>query len=163
MHSEPVYFPKIRVRRDGNEQSPWTFTGKTMGLFLLVIVLGGLIGSFHLNQASYVATAGLEIVGLTKERERLRQDNAELRRRIAEMETLHNVGRRAEELGFIETESVEYLIIDKLPLETVEQAASAHTQVEDVDQDEPRSISSELARWSEELTDQFESWTKIQP
>ncbi len=163
MDIDPVYFPKIRIRRDEVGQSAWSFTRKTMALFLLLIVLGGLIGSFHLNQASYVATAGLEIVHLTEKRERLRQDNAGLHKQIAKTEALSNVRTRAEALGFREGEGVEYLTIDNLPPETPHQETSAPVLVEDMDADEPRSISSEVARCWEELTARFESWMNTRP
>jgi hypothetical protein len=160
---DPVYLPKIRIRKDTQEQSSWGFTGKTMGLFLLVIVLGTLIGSFYLNQASRAATAGLEIVYLTKEKERLRQDNAELRRQIAEMEALSSVIERAEQLGFTERENVEYLIIDSLPTETREEEHSASVAPEGAGVEEGGAIPSQLMSWWEGLIAEFESWTNPQP
>lgn len=163
MNIDPVYFPKIRIRRDEAGRPAWRFTRKSMGLFLLLIVLGTLIGSFHLNQASYVATAGLEIVHLTEKRERVRQDNAGLHKQIAKLEALSNVRARAQALGFREGESVVYLTIDNLPSETPDRETSAPALVEDMDADEPRSISSEVARCWEELTAQFESWMNTRP
>lgn len=163
MNNEPLYFPKIRIRNEDDGHPPWRFTGKTLGLFILLLILGGLLGSFHLNQASYVATAGLEIANLTRERERLRQDNAALNRSIAELETLSNVRRRAQELGLAEADAAEYLTIDNLPLETPNQETSADASVQDTDMHEPRSISSEVARWWEELIARYESWMNTQP
>ncbi len=163
MNSEPLYFPKIRIRNEDDGQPPWRFTGKTLGLFILLLILGGLLGSFHLNQASYVATAGLEIANLTQERERLRQDNAALHRRIAELETLSNVRSRAQALGFREGDGVEYLSIDNFPLETPHQETSASASVQDTEMHEPHSISSEVARWWKELIARFQSWMNTQP
>lgn len=163
MSTDPVYLPKIRVDRMDGGESPWRFTGRTMGLFLLLLILGSLIGSFYLNQASQAATAGLEVVQLTEQRERLRQENAELRKQIAEMESLSSIRRRAEELGFRERGRTEYLIIDNLPSEPLDQEISASAPAEDRNLDEPRSLSSELARWWEELIAQFESWMNIPP
>lgn len=164
MTSDPVYLPKIRIRGNDDEgKSSWGFTRKSMGLFLLLLVLGSLIGSFYLSQASQAATAGLEVVRLTGEREHWRQENANLRRQIAEKETLSSVRERAEGLGFRERKNVDYLIIDQLPLEPADQEVSSSVPVEDRDPDEPRSISSELAYWWEELIAQFESWMNTQP
>ncbi len=131
-----------------------------MGLFLLLIVLGGLLGSFYLNQASHVATAGLKIVELTEQREHLRQDNAELRKRIAEMETLSRVRSRAEELGFGDAKGVEHLVIDSLPLGTLGHETSAFTPVEDSEMSEPAAVSSESVHWWGDMVDQLESWMK---
>jgi cell division protein FtsB len=158
-----VYLPRIRIRKEEKERSSRTFTGKAMGLFLLLIVLGGLTGSFYLNQASRAATAGLQIVYLTEERERLRQENAELRRQIAEMEALSTVARRAEQLGFREREDVEYLIVDNPPMEAWEQEASASVPAEDTGLGGPRSMSSRVVRWWEELIAQLESWMNPHP
>jgi len=162
--TDPVYLPKIRIRRTDDEGNPsWGFTRKNMGLFLLLLALGSLIGSFYLSQASQAATAGLEVRGLTEERERWRQENASLRGQIAEKETSSNIKKRAEELGFRDREGVEYLIIDQLPLELPDQEASPAVPVQERDPNEPHSLSSELAHWWEELTAQFESWMNIQP
>ena len=163
MNTDPVYLPKIRIERGDGGESSWRFTGKTMGLFLLLLILGSLMGSFYLNQASQAATAGLEVLHLVEQREVLRQENAELRKQIAEMEALSNIRGRAEELGFRERERAEYLIIDNIPLERPDQETSASTPAGDGNLDEPRSMSSELARWWEELTAQFESWMNIDP
>jgi hypothetical protein len=161
---DPVYFPKIRIRRSDNAGRPsWGFTRKNMGLFLLLLIVGSLIGSFYLSQASQAATAGLEVMRLTGEREYWRQENADLRRQIAEKEALSSVRERAKELGFRERETEEYLIIDQLPTELPDQEISPSAAVEDRDPDEPRSISSEQAHWWEELIAQFESWMIIQP
>jgi hypothetical protein len=161
--TDPVYLPKIRIRRTDNEgNSSWGFTRKNMGLFLLLLALGSLIGSFYLSQASQAATAGLEVRGLTEEREHWRQENANLRRQIAEKETLSNIRKRAEELGFGYREGVEYLIIDQLPLELPDQEVSPSVPVQERDPNEPRSILSELAYWWEEIMAQFESWMRVQ-
>jgi hypothetical protein len=158
-----LYFPKIPIKGDRAGKSPWRFTGKTMGLCLLLIVVAGLIGSFYLNQASHVATAGLEIMNLTANREGLRQDNADLRRQIAELEALPSVKARAKALGYGDSEGVEYLSVDILPEGPADEGPSASIPAQDSDSARPRSVSSEVARWWEELTTLFESWVSVQP
>ncbi len=163
MNSDPVYLPKIRIRSADGGQYSRRLTGKTLSLFLLLLVLGSLIGSFHLNQASHVATAGMQIVDLAKQRERLRQDNAELRRRIAEMESLPAVKTRAEELGLRDSDNVEYLGVANLPLGTSDQETAASVAMRGSHPGERHAASSALARLWEELTIRFQSWMNTGP
>ena len=164
MNSDPVYLPKIRIRRENNQGRPsWGFSRKNMALFLLLLLLGSLIGSFYLSQASQAATAGLDVISLTEQREHWRQENSELRRAIAEKESLSNVKERAEELGFKQRERVEYLIVDQLPPELPDQEVAGAVTAQGRDPNEPRSILSESASWWEELVAQFESWVRTQP
>jgi hypothetical protein len=161
---DPVYWPKIRIRStDGEGQPSWGFSGKNLGLFLLLLLLGSLIVSFYLNQASHMATAGLEVVHLIEQRERWRQDNADLRKQVAEMQSLSNIRRRAELLGFVEREGIEHLFIASPALEPLYQGRPDSIPVEDKDTVEPRPMSSGLARWWEELIARFDSWMNIQP
>ncbi len=163
MKTDPVYLPRIRIRSADGAQSSRRLTGRTLSLFLLLLVLGALIGAFHLNQASYVATAGMQIVDLAKQRERLRQDNAELHRRIVETENLPAVKTRAEELGFRDPESAEYLGVDNLPLGTSNQETPSSAAVHGSHPAERHTASSALARLWDELTIRFQSWMNIGP
>lgn len=162
MIDDPMYLPSVRVHNYHADPPSFRLTRKTMGLLLLLLVVAGLIGSFYLSQASHTAAAGLEIVRLTREKERLRQDNAELRKQIAELETLSSIRARATELGFVETESVEYLVVDIRAREPSSQEVSWPGYAEEIDQDEPKPLDSEAARWWAELGTLFESWTKTQ-
>lgn len=158
MKREPVYLPKIRIRSDVDGRPVWRFTGKTMGVFVLLLVLGSLVGSFYLNQASHTAAAGMEVVLLTRERERWRQENALLRRRICEMEALPNVKGRAAELGFVETDAVQYLTMHNLPVEDLDHGFSQSVSTEDASQNE---LGSHEVAWWEELVLQFETWMDV--
>ncbi|TKJ31160.1 MAG: hypothetical protein CEE40_02565 [Chloroflexi bacterium B3_Chlor] len=161
MKTDPVYLPRVHIRSPAELRSSMRFTGKTMGLFLLVLLLGSLIGSFYLNQASHTAAAGLEVLRLTGERERWRQDSAELRKRISQLESLSNVRRKAEALGFVEADTVEYLGVDNLPSEPSDAGISASPSTEDGHLEEP--ASEELATWWGELMARFESWMSTRP
>ncbi len=158
MKREPVYLPRIRSNSQADGRPSWPFTGRTMGILVLVLVLGSLVGSFYLNQASHTAAAGMEVVRLTRERERWRQENAELRKQIYETESLSNVKRRAEELGFVEAEAVEYLTVQNLPVERPEQEAPAPSRREQASGNE---VASDEVAWWEELMLQFESWMDV--
>lgn len=161
--SDRLYLPRLRFSKEDNAPSSWGFTGKTMGFGLLLLLLVSLIGSFYLNQASHTAAAGLEITELMEERERLRQDNAELRKRIADKESLGTVRSRAQELGFIERQDVEYLIVDNLPAEPSDERLPLSVVAENRKPREPNSDAPALAYWWDELIAQLESWMSTQP
>lgn len=158
MKREPLYLPRIRGNSQADGRPSWPFTGKTMGILVLLLVLGSLVGSFYLNQASHTAAAGMEVVRLTRERERWRQENAQLRKLICEMEAWSSVKRRAEELGFVEAEAVEYLTVQNLPVEHPDQEAPPPGSREEASQNE---LASHEAAWWEELKIQFESWMDV--
>lgn len=158
MKREPVYLPRIRSNSQADGRPAWPFTGRTMGILVLVLVLGSLVGSFYLNQASHTAAAGMEVVRLTRERERWREENAELRKQICEMQALSTVKRRAEELGFVEAEAVEYLTVQNLPVEHPEQEAPRPSSRKEASQKE---VASDEVAWWEELVLQFESWMDV--
>ena len=112
VETDPIFIPRSTIGSRLGRYSAWGLSGRTLGLLLLLLVLGSLVGSFHLNQASQTTAAGLEITRLTREREYWRQENANLRRRIAEREALPSISARAEELGFVQPEVVEYLVVE---------------------------------------------------
>jgi hypothetical protein len=158
--TDPLFIPRSTITSRLGKYSAWGLSGKTMGLFLLLLVLASLIGSFYLNQASQTTAAGFEIARLTREREYWRQENADLRKQIAVMESLSRTRARAEELGFVEPEVVEYLVVERLPTENAlsEDSTSSHTS-------ERRQLAPQPAQsrdWLGDLVDQFESWISIE-
>jgi hypothetical protein len=156
MKADPIYVPKTPVVNRGGRYTVWKLSGKTMGIVLLLLVVGSLISSFYLNQASRTTAAGLEIVRLTKEREYWRQENADLQRRIAEMEALSRIETRATELGFVPAESVEYLVVDSpLPEPT---GAGDGPSPQSAQGDPVAPPPGETRDWWGELADQFASW-----
>jgi hypothetical protein len=116
-----ICIPRNSIVARAARYSAWGLSGKTMGILLLLLLLGSLVGSFYLNQASQTTAAGMEIVNLTEELEYWRQENAELRRQVADQESLLRIIKRAEELGFIRPVKVEYLVVDSPPLEQPEE------------------------------------------
>ena len=163
MNSGPVYLPRIRIKRDGEAQSTWRFSGKSMGLSLLLLLLVSLIGSFYLSQASHTATAGLEVVRLAEQRERLRQDNAELRTQIARMQAASSIKERAEALGFVASERTEYLVVDRPAGEPTQRETLDHAPGGERTLSKSDSGSSGLARWFDRLMAQLDSWMNTQP
>lgn len=158
MDTDPLFIPRSTITSRLGKYSAWGLSGKTMGLLLLLLVLASLIGSFYLNQASQTTAAGLEIAKLTREREYWRQENADLRKQIAAMESLSRIGTRAAELGFVEPEVVEYLVVDRLPTESTLDEDSSWAHTSGGRQLAPPAQSGD---WLSELVDQFESWISI--
>lgn len=159
MKTDPLFIPRDSIVRRAARYSAWALSGKTLGIMLLLLVLGSLIGSFYLNQASQTAAAGLEIVRLTRQREYWRQENAELRRQIASMESLSRIKVRAEELGFVEPKAVEYLVVQSPPPEE-----PGETGREPSDADREVALSSgpsDSAEWWDELVIRLESWSSV--
>jgi hypothetical protein len=113
-----------------------------------------------LNQASNTAAAGLEIVRLTKEREYWRQENAHLRKQIADMASSERLGRRAEELGFVEPEGVEYLPVQCPPTENADTRTVPQSPWDELTSVSPPPT--ESADWWGDVAAHFQSWMNVQ-
>jgi hypothetical protein len=155
----PLFIPRSTIASRLGRYSAWGLSGKTMAILLLLLVLASLIGSFYLNQASQTTAAGMEITRLTREREYWRQENAELRRQIAVMESLSRIRARAEELGFVEPEVVEYLVVERSPADEALSEDSTPLFTSERLQLAPEPAPS--TDWLGELVAQFESWISI--
>jgi cell division protein FtsB len=160
VQTDPIFIPRIRIGNWAVRYASWGLSGKALAVFLLLLVLGSLVSSFYLNQASNTAAAGLEIAKLTREREYWRQENAHLRKQIANMESSDRLRSRAEELGFVEPGSVEYLPVecprtDNTDIRTVPQSPWAELTFV------PPSPT-ESADWWGDVVAHFQSWMNIQ-
>ena len=156
MKSDPLFIPRSSLVSRAVRYTAWGLSGKTLAIVLLLLLLGSLVGSFYLNQASQTTAAGLEIVRLTRGREYWRQENAGLRRQIAIAGSLRRVTTRAAELGFVRPEAVEYLVVRSPVDETVDEAEPPSAEspwdtraVPDV---------TETVHWWDELVAQMGSW-----
>ena len=156
MEIDPIFIPRSTIGSRIGRYSAWGLSGRTLGLLLLLLVLGSLIGSFYLNQASQTTAAGLEITRLTREREYWRQENAHLRKRIAEREALPSVRARAEELGFVQPEVVEYLVVES-PVDP-DTSAGGLTPPHPAQRDLPKPHTPGSQEWWRELVARFVSW-----
>jgi hypothetical protein len=157
--TDPIFIPRSSIGSRFGNYSAWGLSGKTLGLLLLLLLLGSLVGSFYLNQASKTTAAGLEIVRLTRQRESWRQENANLAKQIAEMESLSRIQARAQELGFVEPEAVEYLVVEIAPLEHSESEESTPPHTTERQRSTPQSR--EPRDWWGELVAQLESWMSV--
>ncbi|MCJ7619031.1 MAG: hypothetical protein MUP64_02280 [Anaerolineae bacterium] len=156
METDPLFIPRSTISSRIGKYSAWGLSGKTLGLLLLLLVLSSLVGSFYLNQASQTTAAGLEITWLTREREYWRQENARLRRRIAEREALPSIRARAEELGFVQPEVVEYLLVES-PVNP-DTSAGGLTLPHPAQRDLPKPDTPGSQEWWRELVARFVSW-----
>jgi hypothetical protein len=153
---DPIFIPRSTIGSRIGRYSAWGLSGKTLGLLLLLLVLGSLIGSFYLNQASQTTAAGLEITRLTREREYWRQENAHLRKLIAQREALSSITARAEELGFVQPEEVEYLLVESPANPDVSAGGLTPADSADHDRSNPQTPGAE--EWWRGLVARFVSW-----
>jgi hypothetical protein len=156
MKSDPLFIPRSSLVSRAVRYTAWGLSGRNLGILLLLLVLGSLVGSFYLNQASQTTAAGLEIVRLTKQREYWRQENAEVRRQIAVAGSIGRVRARAEELGFVTPEAAEYVVVRSPAPEAVEEEVPS--PAESPDNPIMAEILPENRDWWDELVARLESW-----
>lgn len=118
-NSKPISY--IAQTHPRQERKRLQLRGKTVGLLAVLFILASLIGWFYLTQASEATTTALRLQRLASEREHLRQERAEVRYRIAELENLSRIRERARPLGLGPPQKVEYLYtgseISSVPIE----------------------------------------------
>jgi len=87
----------------------------------IILVMGTLIGTIYLAQASRVAEVGRRVQLLQNELAGLKRDNAQMERLIAEAQTLEYLQTRAEQLGFVlaDPEDIDYIVVPDYPAEVV--------------------------------------------
>ncbi len=78
---------------------------------MLCILLFSLVGWLYLAQASQMAATGFHMNETVREIERLERENALLRYKIAELETLPRIEARARQLGLGPMTRMTYLVI----------------------------------------------------
>lgn len=82
---------------------------RTVRVAAVFFVLVGLMGWFSLTQASQSTTAVIQLHKLAAEKERLRQENAQLRFEISRLQSISVLRERARKLGFAPPQEAEYL------------------------------------------------------
>lgn len=99
------------------QQAPWRTETQTTSLVLAVVVLVAVIGALYLAQASRTAGAGRRLQTLETERQRLEQQNAQLRAEIAAQRSVPRLIAEAQALGYHPARStdVEYLVVEDVP------------------------------------------------
>ena len=156
METGPIFIPRSSIGSRIGRYSAWGLSGNTLGILLLLLVLGSLIGTFYLSQASQTTAAGLEITRLTREREYWRQENAHLRTLIAAKEAIPSIRARAEELGFVQPEVVVYLPVGS-PV-SPDSSAGGVAPTGPIQRDLPMTHTPGSQEWWSELVARFASW-----
>ena len=88
------------------------------GVVLLIITL---VGAIYLNQSSKVAAVGRHVQELEYELNQVQRQNDQLKREIAEAQSLERLQREMEHLGFVPSTAIdiEYLVIPDYPESTL--------------------------------------------
>ncbi len=88
----------------------------------VILILIALLGTVYLRQSSHTATIGRRVQILQDDLDRLKLENADIERRIAEAQSLERLQNRALTLGFqpAHPDDVEYLVVPNYPTETAE-------------------------------------------
>ena len=84
------------------------------GVVLLIITL---VGAIYLNQSSEVAAVGRHVQDLEYELNQFQRENDEIKREIAEAQSLERLQEEMVRMGFVPSSSfeIEYLVIPEYP------------------------------------------------
>ena len=83
----------------------------------VIVIIGALVGTLYVGQASRIAEQGRTTQALQFELAEVKRNNAQLEREIAEAQSLELLESRARELGFVRSlpEDIEYLVVESYP------------------------------------------------
>jgi hypothetical protein len=95
-------------------RNPWRNQRQTLTLAALGFVVALIIGALYLSQAAAIATTGRQLEDLINDRNRLEQQNEQLRAEIAALRSVPHLQQRARDLGFdlAAGGDLEYLVVD---------------------------------------------------
>ncbi|MEA3459617.1 MAG: hypothetical protein U9R11_02915 [Chloroflexota bacterium] len=88
---------------------------KRMALLAMTLILVSLIGGLYLAQTSQIAAVSYRIRELRGEKARLERENAHLLSQTAELKAHSRLLERAEGLGFVPPERIEYVMVPYHP------------------------------------------------
>lgn len=139
---------------------PWRDQTQTTAIAMLALIVAIIIGALYLAQAMTTATTGRQLEEMQAQRNRLQQENEQIRAEIAAYRSVPRLIERARELGFvfIDRSQIEYLLVEGYTPARPETVAPL--------QEEPGLIpvyDETFGGWLEQqwnaLVSQFESWT----
>ena len=83
----------------------------------VIVIIGALVGTLYVGQASRIAEQGRTTQALQFELAEVKRNNAQLEREIAEAQSLELLETRARQLGFVRSlpEDIEYLVVESYP------------------------------------------------
>lgn len=101
-------------------QAPWRTQRQKVGAILLIIVSGTMIAALYLSVASRATLLGREIQYLEHQIKNNKEENANLKTRLARTLSLYATETRSEALGFYPASADEthYLLVPGYPTET---------------------------------------------
>ena len=147
-------------------QAPWRTQAQGSSLVLAVVVLVAVIGALYLAQASRTAAAGRRLQELKSQRQRLEQQNAQLRAEIAALQSVPRLTREAEAEGFHQATAseVQYLVVrgvapppnpDIIELPYTAATPAPQSDVAQYQETLPSYLQAELATFREQVTEFF--------
>jgi hypothetical protein len=83
----------------------------------VVLLLGAIVGTLYVSQASRIAATGRTVQLLQLDLGDVKRENALLERAIAEAQSLSRVESRAQAMGFTraQPDDIEYIVVDAYP------------------------------------------------
>jgi hypothetical protein len=162
MSSKPLTFFVTRFWGSENKPSTWALDARTTAGLLLCILLFSLVGWLYLAQASQMAATGSHMGETVREIEKLERENALLRYKIADLETLPRIEAKARQLGLGPMTRMTYLVIpDTL---SAQQVASTDPTTSTLDQNaaltDPGPLAGLLRFW-DDMRVEIEAWAGL--
>lgn len=139
---------------------PWRQQTQTTAIAVLVLIVAIIIGALYLAQAMTSATTGRQLEDMQAQRNRIQQENEQIRAEIAAYRSVPRLIERARELGFvfIDRSQIEYLLVESYTPDRPETVAPLREEPELIPAyDETFGGWLEL-QWNA-LVSQFEAWT----
>ncbi len=114
-----------RQKREQLKRLSWLKEAQAFLGWGAILILVALVGAIYLNQANEIASVGRRVQGLQGTLVKLKRENSELTRKIAEAESLDLLESEVRRLGFVpaRAEDIEYLVITDFPVTTSMPAA----------------------------------------
>lgn len=109
-----------RQKREQLKRLSWLSEAQAVLGWGAILILVALVGAIYLNQANEIASVGRRVQDLQGTLVKLKRENSELTRKIAEAESLERLESEVRRLGFVPAtaEDIEYLVITDVPVTT---------------------------------------------
>jgi cell division protein FtsL len=118
-HDSPDKFVMNRVERitQAYSQTPWRKQLQGIGMFLAILVIGGLIAIINLNVTARAATIGREIQDMQEKIEIMERSIADKRSQLAEITASERMWERSSEMDFSSMNPGEatYIVVEGYP------------------------------------------------
>jgi len=121
--------PSRRAKKERKRSLLWLTEAQAALSWGVLLTMAALVGAIYLFQTSGIATTGRQVQILQGNLDKIKQENIELERDIAEAQALDRLQRDALKLGFTRSTpgDVEYLVIPDYPQESESPATPEST------------------------------------